>query len=367
MIAEVLFLCLATMPILWRFLLKQFFTSFSLAFLGFIGLGILIRHKNFASLIAEGVSFQEALYYALFLLSNTLAIVLALSSLIAAFLVSYHLSKSSEILSLRAAGFTLTDILFPIYAVGILLTGVNFVIISEITPYTKIAAEKIHSNSYGANPLTVLTKKLPKELNAPYIEMNLKKGGSKATDLIVIYHNRELDRLTLFAADSLYYKKGHPLRGDHITTISHIPLAEGFDHLIIESQKTIHSEPELLSSYLKKPPNLAKLDMCTLKDLIKSKHARKKLEILHRASKALIVFSFILLGSSFGLFIGKKFPEMRYLGLFLLSSFAFLCIFFARKSKLQVELAIFSLVFPHLLIFMISTLQQIKLIRGKST
>lgn len=123
------------MPILSRYLLKQFLPIFLLALTVFAGV-LLMNHflRLFNMAVMKGISplWIAGCFARLFPFICSLA--LPMSFLVAMLLTLGQLSESGEITALRASGFSFAEMTWPFLVVGTLLSGLLFYVNHKASP-----------------------------------------------------------------------------------------------------------------------------------------------------------------------------------------------------------------------------------------
>lgn len=353
------------MPIVWRYLLRNYFQVFLLTLSGLITVLFVMRFKDiaeFACLNAGGSSiFLFSLYQIVYVLPEALPI----SSVIAAMLLFQKMSHSQELTALRAAGLGLKPILFPLLLAGVLLSLLNFTIVSEIAPRTRFFAKELSYKMTASNPFFLVNKISEGRLPNTYIDMHALKGGKKAKDVLLIMNNRSNGRLGVMTAKELSLE-GEELTGKDVSIISSVDSKiEDFDHLVIENQHAMTTKASNLSQLLRDADwhmgiEYLPLRMVLAKMRIKNT-AATGLEIARRLSISLTPLLFTLLGAAFGMEIGRKEGKRGILWAVALSAF-YLCCFVGAKSLKSHPLAAwlaYFLPYPILILLSIRSLKGI--------
>lgn len=301
-------------PVYWRFIGKTFLKIFAICTLCTFSLGIVIYNGQFASFIAAGANVSQVLMLAACSLFRIFSLIIGLTTLISAFLTIYQLSSSSEIITLRTSGLSLTRILAPLYYITAFITIGNFLSANLLAPYLRRKEAEVIASNQTINPLILLRKEAIPHMDKIHVEMELTEGGMSAKDLLVAFHNREKTHLTLFIADNVVHD-GSKLQGEAGSLITHLTHEnEGFDHLFITNQKhftfTNHTLTPLLSSSHKSRE--ATVKSVPSADLITTSSFDARKELLERGCTTLIPLTFSLLGISLGLFHPKQLEERRW-------------------------------------------------------
>lgn len=349
------------MPQLWHYLLRIFFKIFGLCFLGSLGIGLLLKHKKIAEFIAAGASFKQASILALGFMCRPMPFVIAISALAAAFFLSYRMSASSEITAMRSSGLNLNQIFFPIYCMGAGLSLSNFFITSELIPYMQLVINEILLEEIQINPLVLLQQNSFPFFKQAYVNMDLTLNGTHADRAFLIFKNEKHDRLAILTADTLDYDKNNNLEGEKFSIITELPASSGYDHLFIDNQEKISTPASIFRVPIKRKTTIKDVQIYPLQTLIKLGEAPQKIEMIQRISKGLLPLSFVVLGVSFGLFIGRK-PRLHYPLLALLVFLTFASFFVPRSVQSTLLISFL----PHLFIILAALYKQKRLIQGVS-
>ncbi len=114
------------MTILDRYILKKFATPFLYCFLGFIGIWFIFDlSDNLPDFIQGRASFEVLLEYYGSQIPQLVVVCLPIGLLLGLLYSLTAMSRSNEIISMLGAGLSVTRILVPLIAVGILLSAVT--------------------------------------------------------------------------------------------------------------------------------------------------------------------------------------------------------------------------------------------------
>lgn len=306
-----------SMPILWRYLLKSYLKVLLLCVFGFISVLIVMRAQEVARLIALNSNAKFVLLFTLCQIPYVLPIAIPISSLISSMILLKRLSHTHELNAFRALGLSLKQIRTPLIAAALLLSLINFIIVSEITPFCRLYSLEIVHKASSINPLFLMQKSKLLNLQGSYVDMNMTKLGKEAKDTVFIVKNESRNRLSLMSAKKILVKEG-AMHGENIAFISHIEThnqAE-FDHLILENLGSMSTPSILLTELMQKPKLSIGFEHKPLKTILQSaffdQRANKKsqkqafFELNRRIYFLLTPFVFTLMGISFGTRIGRK-------------------------------------------------------------
>lgn len=364
------------MPLLWRYLIRNYLKVFALCVTGFISVLLVTRFQNIARFAATGASKIYVLKFVLFQMPFVLPLAIPISCLIASLLLFRRMSTSHELTALRAAGIGLLPIAYPLLACGAVIAFLNFTVVSELTPRCKGLSKGLAYQMTAINPLCLLQKDTLVKLKNTYIDMKVLKSGNYAEDVCFIMRNISNQRLGLMLAKKLTLED-QKIVGNDVAFISSIApkSPEAFDHLIIENQGEMQTDAAQLAQYLRSNDLSVSYDSLDLR-MIQAKNfletssnerhdVRAIQEIARRASLGLAALTFTLVGISFGAGYARA---RKWKGLFFASGLLafYLLAFVAAKSMRHTWLPNVCLYFiPHPLIFLFCLRNLKKMTRGQ--
>ncbi len=302
------------MPILWRYLLRNYFQTFVLCVFSFITVLFVMRFKEIAEFATLTSNLFSIFLFSVYQIPYILPIAIPISCLIASLLLFQKMSHNQELTALRASGQGLKEILYPIFMLGFVISLLNFTIVSEISPLAKSRSKELTYKMMSSNPFCIFTKISEGKLKNAYIDMHALKGGKRARDVVLILNNRNNGRLGIVTAKELSLE-GDMLLGKDVTMISSIDAKrkESFDHLVIENQTSMETKAANLSDLVADSEWHTGIDYLPLR-LVLAKAALKKntlfssigTEIARRLSISLSPLFFTLMGSIFGIEISRQ-------------------------------------------------------------
>lgn len=329
------------MPVLWRYFLRNYLQIFLLSICAFIAILFVMRIKEiveFATLASNGFSiFLFSLYQIPHILPETVPISCAIASI----LLFQKASRSQEITSLRASGLNLKTLLFPVLFIGGVLSLLNFCIAAELSPYAKNATKNLKQNMMSANPFFIFNKISEGRLKNAYVDMHtFNKEGKNARDTLLILNNSHNGRLGIIAAKELILQDDLFI-GKDVSIISSVDskTKTNFDHLVIENQSLMETKASTLYDLLHDKEWRIQSECLPFRLLLAKVLLQKKsiflqstgLEIAKRISIGLAPFVFTLMGSAFGLEVGRANSKKKILKIVLLTVL-YLAFFIAAKS-----------------------------------
>lgn len=362
------------MPIIWRYLLRNYLQVFFLCMSGFIAILLVTRLQEIARLAAFDSDMGSIVLFTFCQIPYILPIAIPISGLIASILLLQRLSHTHELTSFRSAGLSLKVISTPLLLVAFLLSLINFMIVSEVTPRTRLYSQKLLHQVMTTNPLFLMKKSKLLKLQSSYVDMNMTHIGKEARDVIFAMKNESSDRLTLLTAKK-FHVEDNQLIGKNVAIVSHLDSKDPdlFDHLIIENQRSMATSAKALSEMMQKNTFHLGYEYLPMSELIEtafSKAAKPKtikrmrFELSRRLFFPLITYAFTFMGISLGLQIGRQKKKMGLILAIFLAAFTLICSMAAKSFHLAPTKAILCYVLPFPFILLTSFWFQKRAIEG---
>lgn len=362
------------MPILWRYLFRNYLQVFFLCIGGFIGVLLLTRLQEIARLASFNSQIPTILLFTACQIPYILPIAIPISGLIASILLMQRLSHTNELTSFRSAGLSLKQITTPLLISAFILSLGNFMVVSELTPYTRLYSQKILYHVMTINPLVLMKKNKFLKVQGSYVDMNMTELGKEALDIIFAMKNESNNRLTLITAKK-FQVNGDQLNGENVTIISHLDSKkdDGFDHLIIENQQLMEVSAQTFSEMIKKNKLHLGYEYLPMHQLIrallnKTKKIEKVEELYFELSRRLffplITYAFTSMGISLSLQIGRQKNRIGLIVVILLAALTFICAIAAKSFHLCPIKSIICYGVPFPCIFFFSFWFQKRIIKG---
>jgi lipopolysaccharide export system permease protein len=361
------------MPLLWRYLLSQYLKVFAFCVAAFIALLLTLRLNEIAYFATLGPEAIKILWFTLQQIPYVLPIAIPVSALISAVLLAQNLSQSKELTAMRSCGFSLKDILAPVLVAALLLSTLNFYIISELTTTSHHTAGQLKNQLRSVNPLLILNNRLLMRMKGFYFDTyGTSRLGEFAQDIVFLSPSKRSDRLALMVAKRLDVSP-EQLSGDHVTFITSRRPKEGEkEELIIENMLTSRTLIRDFSQLLEKKIWTVNNDHLQFRQLlIRKEEAKAALqnkskpeeikqarhdynrilsEIIRRFSASFSVFSFTLLGLAFGIRISRVKSSLSIFYIVFFASLYLAAFFTANSFDQAVVSASLLYLIPHLLI-----------------
>lgn len=299
--------------------------------------------------MAAGASLTQLATLAACCLFRLFSLIIGLTTLFSAFLTTYQLSSSAEIISLRTSGLSLPRILSPLYYAASFIVVANIASTNLLAPYLRRMEANVIAENKTINPLVLLRKEAVPQSEKLHIEMDLSEGGTIAKEVLIAFHDPEGGGLSIMTADKLVYDNNE-ITGENGSLITHLATPkEGFHHLFIANQKKFSASTSLISPMFtsKSKRREISLKATPTPDLLKMSTFGAKKELLERASTSLIPLSFGFMGMSLGLLHPRQLEERRWYLLIGFILFFFTSFFQAQQLKSSLPLLASLFFIPH--------------------
>jgi lipopolysaccharide export system permease protein len=353
------------MPILWRYLLRNYLQVLALCVCAFITILLVTRFTDIASFASSGAPISVILIFTLLQIPHILPIAIPISGLIAAMILFQKMSHTQELTAFRACGLGIKAITFPLILAGAILCLVNFTISSEIAPRCRVISKNLIYKMTASNPLVLFQKKSLVRLKDAHIDMSSLEEGKHAKDLVLIMKNLSHERLGLMVAKELTLD-GDSVNGNQVTFISSMNSKnkESYDHLIIENQAAMNTASSPLTQFLNTNEWQTNFDhmpfrLVVAQRMLEHTHllypiGRAHMEIARRLSISLAAFTFTLLGIAYGMEISRTHSKKGIFWALGLASLFLVCFIAAKSFYRSPAIATLILLIPHPIIIFFS-------------
>jgi lipopolysaccharide export system permease protein len=130
--------------VLDRYILREFMHYYVLALCGFVGFILLFDAlEKIDTFIDYDATADQILRYYWNMLPYRAIIVAPVAPLLATFLCLGSMTRFREILSIKSAGFSLYRVFVPLYLLGIVLSGLSFLVSEWVMPGANLEARRI--------------------------------------------------------------------------------------------------------------------------------------------------------------------------------------------------------------------------------
>jgi lipopolysaccharide export system permease protein len=334
---------------------------------------------HFATLGPEGV---YILLFTFYQIPYILPIAIPVSCLISSILLIQRLSRTHELTALRASGMGLLSILAPILLASIFLSLANFYIVSELSTHSHLSTNMLKNELRSINPLLLLHNKHLMKLKGIFFNtLGSSKLGETASDVVIAMPNKNNSRINvMFAKNLSAYTTQFVSTGVTVITSLDADHDDKHDHLVIENIQEITTSIKdfaqmlqkrvwsLNNDHLRSPLLLIKLNeekqlLANAKLELKPASFQKQIqrnidrcysEMARRLSVALAVFTFTLMGASFGISISRNKSNKGFFFVIALGAFTLVAFFAAKGIDHLLVASTILYLFPHALIIVAS-------------
>lgn len=368
------------MPLLWRYLLKQYIKVFVLCVLAFIAILITMRLEDIAYFATLGPNLKSVILYVFQQIPYILPIALPIAALISSILLMQRLSRAYELTAMRSLGFALRDILAPIVLASLFFSAVNFYIVSELSTTSHFNAGMLKNELRAVNPLLLLHNRHVMRMKGFYFDtLGASRIGEYAQDIVFLAPNRQSERLNLVLAKELQATPSF-FKGSSVTLLTTQAENAQNENLMIENIQENKTATEDFSQILEKkmwtvnndhlrlPLLLVRMDelsdslkqerLSSNNDTIRqARHTYRAsiTEIFRRLSLAIAVFSFTLMGVAFGISITRNHSNKGIIFVIALGAFYMIAFFIAKNFDYALGIAASLYLVPHAIIIAISS------------
>lgn len=371
------------MPVIWRYLLGRYLKVLTLCLLSFVGILLIARMHEIAQFAALGGAWYYVLLFTAYQIPYIFPIALPISCLISAIILYQHMSDTQELTALRASGLSLRHITAPTLIAGAFLALFNFYLISEVTSYSRRATSRLEHEVRSLSPLLLLQNRNFIQHRSAYVDVKGPiQSGESAEDVILALNQGDSERITLVLTKK-FASAEDVLSAESVSIVSGADGKEdlGFDHLFLENLGDVKAPLSDFSYFIKKggwrvkndyfefsllmirlrkaivavrearvDPLVKEADLRELKD----KRNACLAEVSRRFSVGLAVFTFSLMGCSFGVRISRNRSSKGVLMVSALALLFLVCFFVAKGLPERFLLATVLYLVPHVVISTLS-------------
>jgi LPS export ABC transporter permease LptG len=107
---------------------------------------LIVGHLLFrviTTVVERGVPLWAVARFVMYQVPNALGLALPVSMLLASSLAIHRLARDNELVAIRAAGVTLVRVLWPVWVLGLIVSGISFVVSEYVQPHADRRAEGI--------------------------------------------------------------------------------------------------------------------------------------------------------------------------------------------------------------------------------
>jgi len=350
------------MPILWKYLLRSYFQFLFICVSAFVAVLLVIRFQDIAYFASSGAGIIYVALFSLYQIPYILPLAIPISCLIASMILFQRMSASLELTALRASGIALAPIAYPFILSAIVLSLLNFTIISEVAPVTRIRSKNLIYEIAQENPLIVLQKDSMLDIKTVAFDLKSLQLGKKAKEVLCVIRQSSSERIGLFTVQELSVDKNF-IYGKSVSILSSANslLQEGFDHLVIENQKTMQSDKSMVFNQLFQADWFNKDDLLSFKKLLEKCKANSYkptsspvIELIRRSCLGFCPLTFTLLGIGFGTTIGRNKKKGAIITAFFLASLIMICFVASKTIQKSVTISLLLYLIPQPLAILLS-------------
>jgi len=344
------------MPILWRYVLKNFLSTFFLCIISLILILLITKVQEIAYLVSLYFPWHTIAIFILYQIPYMLPIAISTSGLIASILLCYKLSENHGITTFCTCGVSIKTLITPILLTLSLLTIIHFIITAEVTPRCRLYTHNLIHKTITINPLIFMKRAGGATHGKCYIDMQMVRPRKEAKDLIIAVKNHFNNRLNLMIAKQCTVEN-QLMIGENVTFISNIAQNNPnlYDHLIIENQETMTASVTALASFMQQPTYSHNVKHLPLRNIFSifadpmrtfNNIKEAKCELCHRFFPPCITFSSIFSGLFLGIYIGKSGKKTGIYWTIFLSLCTLLCMLITKSVQFSFYTVLLLYLFP---------------------
>lgn len=346
-------------PIIWRFLFREYVKVFLLCTSAFIVVLMTIKLNEIVQFASFGASGAIIAQFSLNQMAAILPYSLPIACFISAIILIKRLSTTHELTALRSAGLAFKDIFTPIILTAALLTLVNFLLVSEVATQASLSNILLKEKLRAVNPLILIhNKHLMKLKGIHFFTLGPSKIGEYATEAIVAMPNRANTHLHLLLAKTIE-SDGEQLICDRMTLITNLGAEsdEQYDKLVVENIAKSITPSAVFSPLFRGKGYTPTLrgEQLSLRSLLADlTKKRSYTELIRRFSSGLSVFTFTFMGLAFGVSISRYQTRKSLIIAISLIAAYLIAHLIAKEFKDQLLLSSLLYLLPHLFVFLLS-------------
>lgn len=369
------------MPLLWRYLLAQYFKVFFLCVAAIVVILLTMRLDEIISFAILGPGILHIIWFIVQQIPYILPIAMPIGALVSSALLIKGLSQTHELSALRACGFSLRDIFVPIVVGALFLSLVNFYVISELSTTSHLSANALKKEMRAVNPLLLVNNKNLMQVKGFYFDtLGASLLGEFAQDVLFLSPSKHGGRLHLMVAkqlksssDKFVSEKMTLLTArynpkDNTETLvlenineSHVAIRDFAQQMLdngstsaIENQNLVFSSLVIAIEEARENLNQVLSNPSASKVQLKQAYAAFYsiiIEMIRRISIGLSVLTFTLLGLAFSISISRNQSNRNLFFIAMLGTFAMMSFFIANGLSQALLLATLFYLLPHVVIW----------------
>lgn len=375
------------MPLLWKYLIFDYLKVLLLSTLVCVALLLTLRFDEIAHFACLGSSWLELFQFIALQLPYLLPIALPFSALISAYLLFSKLSFRNELTALRSSGLPLRTIIAPILITASFLSLGDFYLTSELASTAHLLNGQVRHKLRTINPLLLLQNKRILAMQGVFCEtLGALRHGEFASDVLFAIPDRSNNRISLLLAKTIRGAK-NSIEVEQMSLLQSFPVDQDFDKLVIENiayldtpfeaftpalqQKTWTVHPdhlrlELLHYHIEKLKALISQSVNSLEiNTYKKQLDQSYSELVRRFSISLALFTFTLLGITFGIHNSRSILKGKITLLSIAAGGTLLCYFLAKSLDDKIIPSSLLYTLPQILLILFSSFKLNQLSKGR--
>lgn len=194
------------MRLLDRYVLRVFLEAYLYCIAAFISIWIVFDiSDNISNFLDDRISFGMVLRYYLTQVPQILVILLPISLLLALLFSLSRMSRTNEIVSMLTAGVSIPRLLVPLFAVGLLTTGVTGALNYALAPHAEGARKSFFDDAKGDARVYVAQIFRNRTQNRTWFIQLLEPESDKVTNLQVLQQDDHDNIVKSYFADFATY------------------------------------------------------------------------------------------------------------------------------------------------------------------
>ena len=376
-------------PTLWKYFLGQYFEVLLLSLFAFVVILLSTKLQDFAHFVSMGAPLHLVGLFVLYQIPYVMQIALPISSLIGSLYLFQRLSQNNALAAARASGMSVFGLVTPLLLCSFLFSLIVFRCVLDVGASSHRAGKQLEFELRKLHPLAIINNTKLLEQSGISIDMQGSlEHDRQASQFILAARYGEQGQLALIIAKKMKVKDDI-IFGEHMALITEKPSdrEDSFDHLLIENIKKNEMKLEDLAlvantkklrignddlhfSYLlAKRKDLQTKIAQDVEKGEKSKFNKKQLakcesEIARRISLAASIFTFALLGMSYGCLVGRVQSKRRLIPVIALTALFLIC--YLGGKAMESDPSIYKVLYtaPHLAIICVCIRRLVRIDRG---
>ena len=159
------------MRILDRYVIREYVKVLALVLLSTLALFVIVDYTDLAGDIRRnGIAFHLVFAYYRFMVFQILNYSVPISVLVATLVTFALFSKNNEVTAFKSSGVSLYRIALPVIIFGLIISGMAYLLLDYVLPYSNRRAEELHNKIKNNKPVPVASQRQrvhPRPLQQP--------------------------------------------------------------------------------------------------------------------------------------------------------------------------------------------------------